>query len=501
MNVMKCVSKRILMVFLTAALIAGFSAAWSQADAASLAAPSLRYINKTYNSVTLNWKTVKGAKSYVIYKKGADGRFARIKVVSSSTLQYKATKLSKGTSYSFMARAAKSTDGRYVSPSSNIVTTKTYSPLTYTISPDSLPCDPYMLRYGYYNSQTRQYYTIRSYMERFEKYGGGILKFEPGTYVITNAIFVPSNVTFDFADGVTLVKGTDTGSSLTPSHSMFQLIRPSWGHSTAVVGGYNGEKNITFKGSGTVVIDMKSFNNSNCIEACHNAYLSISGISFKNGDGGHFVELDANKYTTITNCSFSGITGASMGTREAINLDTPDTVTGGFTASWSNFDKTADYNVLIDSCKFSDMGRSVGTHNYSGGHPHKYIKITNCTMTDMKSYGIGLMNWQNATVTGNKITGSSATMSTSSKMCAILAYGINNCTIKNNTFDKYYLGIDIKAYIDNDNDYPAIYNSLTTQNKADLATNICTDNITVPRVYFRNVLGDSKPIQIILISQ
>lgn len=67
-----------------------------------------------------------------------------------------------------------------------------------------------------YNKKTRMYFTIRSYMEKFQKKGKGTLILKKGTYTITNTIHVPSNVTIIFEKGVKIVKGTKTNKKKMP---------------------------------------------------------------------------------------------------------------------------------------------------------------------------------------------------------------------------------------------------------------------------------------------
>ena len=55
-----------------------------------------------------------------------------------------------------------------------------------------------------YNKYTKHYLTIRSYIDYMSTKGGGTLTLKKGTYNITNAILVPSNVTIVFKDGVVL---------------------------------------------------------------------------------------------------------------------------------------------------------------------------------------------------------------------------------------------------------------------------------------------------------
>ena len=60
-------------------------------------------------------------------------------------------------------------------------------------------------------------------------------------------------------------------------------------------------------------------------------------------------------------------------TAEAINLDTPDPVTGGFGSVWSNLDGTANVRVTVANNRFDGMVRALGTHNFTpGSFPHRH---------------------------------------------------------------------------------------------------------------------------------
>lgn len=78
---------------------------------------------------------------------------------------------------------------------------------TYTITPKSSSYKgKYKKAKGYYNSTTKQYFAIRSYLELLEKKGGGKLVIKKGTYKIPNVLYIPSNVTIELKDGVTIKK-------------------------------------------------------------------------------------------------------------------------------------------------------------------------------------------------------------------------------------------------------------------------------------------------------
>ena len=183
-----------------------FAFVGTKTGAATLSKPThVSCYAKTYNSVSLKWNKVKSAKSYVVYKYNDSAKeYDKISVTRKSS--YKITGLKKGTSYLFVVKSAKTTGGTVLSKPSQSLSVTTYYPKSYTITTSSLPCNKKMLKYSYYTAQTKSYYTIRSYMELFEKCGGGTLRLTSGVYSVTNTIFVPSNVTIILDNGAKIVK-------------------------------------------------------------------------------------------------------------------------------------------------------------------------------------------------------------------------------------------------------------------------------------------------------
>ena len=117
---------------------------------------------------------------------------------------------------------------------------------TYTITPK---LSPYKGKYkkakGYYNSTTKQYFAIRSYLELLEKKGGGKLVIKKGTYKIPNVLYIPSNVTIELNDGVTIKKIMKTkAKKMKPGGGIFELLEPSKAKKKGVHGRYNGVHDV-----------------------------------------------------------------------------------------------------------------------------------------------------------------------------------------------------------------------------------------------------------------
>lgn len=314
---------------------------------------------------------------------------------------------------------------------------------TYTLTTKSKPCNNWKP-----NKHNKHYLVIRSYLDKMEKKGGTLI-LKKGTYKISNTLYVPSNVTIRFKNGVTLIKHNKTGTKdYVPSNSLFQFVRDSKHAKKNATKGYRGEKNIHLIGEGTVVFDMKNYNKNSTAAALaiamgNNSNVSIENITFKNIKFGHFIEMDGSKNVVVKNCTFTGMKDNSHHSKEAINLDTNDPKRGaGFNSIWCSPDKTPDKNVTITGCHFSNLVRGIGTHLYSKGKYHDGITITNNTFTNCMSL-YGILNWTNTTITGN--TATNCTSNDKYRFMAFIA-GASGLTIKNNAFTNCKADMIFRVY-------------------------------------------------------
>ena len=348
---------------------------------------------------------------------------------------------------------------------------------TYTITPNSDTYDRKFESYSTYNSYTKHYYLIRSYLEQLEKTNGGTLILEKGTYTVSNVLFVPSNITIKLEDGAKIVNSDKTGTSeLEADKSLFHLIRPSLGKEEGVYGKHEGEKNISFIGVGTATMDLNFDKDAIAIIAGHNKNLKIDNIHFVNMYSGHFIEIDATKNAVISNNKFMNSKASPTEIKEAINIDTPDKLTNGWSSKWSKFDKTPNVNMLIENNVFYDLDRAIGTHKYSDGKYHDQIIIRNNKIKKMRQDAIRVMNWSNATIENNHFENVDPGEYNSNR--GIMASGALNPTFQHNFFRDIPRAIQFIAWKNDDSgsEYDITYNKLTEDNKEALSTNTIFDS-------------------------
>lgn len=351
----------------------------------------------------------------------------------------------------------------------------------YTFNENSESLDPsYVLRPSY-TSITKDYYVLRSVMEQLEAQGGGTLIIEKGEYTITNTLYVPSNVTIELEDGVVLKKALVTdATTMNISSSVFQLVPPSKAAGTGTVGGFDGTKNVKIYSKGRATIDLQNKYFSFAIIMAHTENIYFENIDFKNMNSGHFIELDASKDVMINNCTFKQSVASDALMKEAINLDTPDLATKGFSSKWSNFDRTATLNVTIQNSVFENLDRAIGTHKYSGAgvingvtyesKPHTNVKIVNNKFNNIRNDAIRILNWSKPVISNNEFK--NIAVGESGKR-GIIASGAYSPTIKNNSFENIGRSIQFFPWKNrvNAEEYDIVYNDLSDENIAALKTN------------------------------
>ena len=67
-----------------------------------------------WNSVTISWKRVAHAQSYIIYRQTGSGRYTKLKTLNSRTFSYKDTKVLVGTKYTYRVRACRKVGSSYI---------------------------------------------------------------------------------------------------------------------------------------------------------------------------------------------------------------------------------------------------------------------------------------------------------------------------------------------------------------------------------------------------
>lgn len=279
-----------------------------------------------------------------------------------------------------------------------------------TISQSTLPCNASYKKLPSYNKKTKNYYTIKSYLEKISKAGGGTLVLKKGTYKICSTLTIPSNVTIQLKKGVKLKKTDDTGSDeLQASNTMFQLSKKKAKQ-------YKGYKKITIKASGTATIDLGKIEKAVAINLAHNSDVTISGITFTGKNGGTYIQLGASKNIKIKGCSFKeGVVNESDKNKCAIAIN--------------SIDKTVPDTILITENKFTGLQSGIATVKYIKNLYANQVSITKNTFTTMSNTAIVGKMWKNANIIENSIKRKDGVAST---LYGIALYSVLEPTVTSN---------------------------------------------------------------------
>lgn len=319
---------------------------------------------------------------------------------------------------------------------------------TYTVSPSSLPYKKKYVKKKTYNNQTKQYFMLRSYLEKIGSQGGGILTLKKGTYKVPCTLYVPSNVTIKLKNGAKIVKTSQTGvKSLSPTKVLFEMISKGKASGVREISGYGASSNVTITGSKNAVIDLGSAQARVAVHAGHASNINIEGITFANKKGGSYIWIDSSRDVNISKCFFyDGESGTGIKSQMAIRLENVEPLDDAFEEKWGAYDKTVNKNIKIEECVFDEPQIAIGSSSCSAGGTKdkpvvRYqtgIQIRNNTFTGCTKYGIYIRGWAEPVITGNTFQ---KDKKTKKNTASIYGGAVKNPQIQDNTFGGSTYGV------------------------------------------------------------
>lgn len=343
---------------------------------------------------------------------------------------------------------------------------------------------PYRERYtdeDTYRGNTKGYYQLRSYMEQLEYCGGGTLTLKKGTYYISNAVCIPSNVKIVFEDGVVIKKTKAIYQTELDNHKViFIFVPPSKAKKKESVSGYGGTHDVTMTGIGNVVIDCNNKLPGRGMDMGHCRNIVIENLTFHNQYGSHYIELNSSQNVIVRNCNFWKFRDCKGDTyKEAINIDGTDYAVNGFNHVWSKHDKTVCQNIEITNCKFTDLGTAIGSHTYVANQGqqcyHTNIRITDNVFFGSTNCAIRALNWRNVLIADNSFR--DIGIQNGAKNFSIFMGGVIDATVTRNAFANVYVPVTIRQQIQYELErkagYPISECQITDKNWEDLlSTNV-----------------------------
>ncbi len=316
----------------------------------------------------------------------------------------------------------------------------------YTITKKTKPCNTSYRKLGSYNSKTRNYYTIKSYLEKLKTQGGGTLVLKKGTYKVCSTLEVPSNVTIQLKKGVKIKKTNVTGTkSLKAGKILFKL-------SNAKVKNYKGTKKVTVIGAKNVSIDLGKVKNAVAFDLGRNKTITISKIKFTGKKGGTYINIAASKGVKVEGCTFQNgqtTTGDKYETAIAVNT----------------IGSTPSANVKIWSNTFKGLENGVATTAYKKNVYMTGVSVKKNSFTNMSNAAVVAKMWSGATITSNSVGRDDNTNNTSA---AFKLYSVTEPEVSDNTIGNCDFAITI-GKVSNVN------SSISTAKKASMQNNAVTN--------------------------
>ncbi|MCR5798391.1 MAG: right-handed parallel beta-helix repeat-containing protein [Eubacterium sp.] len=342
----------------------------------------------------------------------------------------------------------------------------------YSIKPSTKPCDKKLRDKEVYNSKTKNYLTINSYLNKIKKRKkGGTLVLKKGTYKIPTAIKVPSKVTIRLNKGAKIVKTTSVGKSkLKVSKVLFSFTKSG-------ATGYKGINKSKIISTNNSIIDLGNKKGYSAIQIKNSNNIEISGLKFKGRYGGAYVRVEGSSNVTIQKCNFSeGSKTLSKPTyKAAVSIDG----VGTFPCK----------NVKVKNSKFNGLqegisNKAVVNTSYAYG-----MEISGNKFTNISGRAIVGTKFNGALIFSNTI----ARTDDKKTSYAIYMYSAKNVRVYSNTIKncKYCAGFGRVS---------SVNNSMTAECKGLLINNKVSDlthmyipynNATKTRIYFENKTENS----------
>lgn len=300
----------------------------------------------------------------------------------------------------------------------------------YTISKSTKPCDSSYSRLKSYNSKTKNYYTIKSYLERLKSKGGGTLVLKKGTYKVCSTLEVPSNVTIQMKNGATIKKTYVTGSSsLKPSKTLFKLSSPK-------AKDYKGTKKIVIKGAKNATINLGNVDNAIGIDLGHNYNVSISKIKFKGKKGGAYINIAGSKRVSVESCTFlNGQNKSGDKYKTAVTVNSIGSV--------------PCENIKFTSNSFTGLENGIASTKYKKSVYSTKVSVKKNTFTNMSSAAVLGKMWASPTITSNTVNRNDGTADTAA---AVKLYSVTEPEVSQNNISnaRYAVSINRSSSVNNE---------------------------------------------------
>lgn len=312
---------------------------------------------------------------------------------------------------------------------------------TFTVNPKTIPCSKEYRRKPNYNSKTRQYLMLQSYLDKLGQ-SGGTLKLKKGTYKVPATLSVPSNVTIELKSGAILKKTTATGTRmLKAAKLMLQTVSAAKAKQSRQVAKYTASKKVKICGQENSVIDLGKVKGATAFYIGHASGIKVTGLRFRNKKGGSYIWVEGSNNVTINHNVFEkGIDQSGYKNRMAIRLETINETVSDFPGKWGKLDNTKNKKIKIKNNEFITPDIGVGTtkavvikeKTKTSKYEQSGISIEKNTFSDTKKCAVYAVLWRKPVFKENVVRRVSGKKKTGS---VVYGYGVTDPSITANTVE------------------------------------------------------------------
>ena len=284
---------------------------------------------------------------------------------------------------------------------------------------------------------------FKAAMTYIDRIGGGKVVIPTGTYLISEMLYLPSNLTIECHEKA--------------------IIKRNWNGAIAInglVGGiyeepYSANSNIKIIGGIWDGNTNRQKNGYNMFNFCKGENFTILNATFKDYSGGHVFDISGCKHVLIDGCNFIGFRPTTdREYSEAIQIS--EHTEAGAPGCFGTYDYSISEDIVIQNCYFGSSGtkntygvNGVGTHGSTYDVYNRNIKIINNTFENAHFAAVRNFKYDDVLISGNTFRNCARAIALSSTSYReedsngnlLMCQSPKNCIISNN----YIIGSTVNA--------------------------------------------------------
>ena len=326
---------------------------------------------------------------------------------------------------------------------------------------------------------------FKAAMTYIDSIGGGKVVIPTGTYLISEMLYLPSNLTIECHEKT--------------------IIKRDWDGAIAInglVGGiyeepYSANSNIKIIGGIWEGNTNRQENGYNMFNFCKGENFTVLNATFKDYSGGHVFDISGCKHVLIDGCNFIGFRPTTdREYAEAIQIS--EHTQAGAPGCFGVYDYSISEDIIIQNCYFGSSGtentygvNGIGTHGSTYEVYNRNIKIINNTFENAYFAAVRNFKYDDVLISGNTFRNCARAIALSSTTYReedsngnlLMCQSPKNCIISNN----YIIGSTHSAIYMSGQSY--VDETDSTKNHYSFIENVIVENNIIENTVGENCLN------------